>query len=102
MAGAKQWRVPCPCLEGSDSRMCMASEVSDANIGYFPSSAEHRVHSDLDESDLQEYLEDAHRRGQELVACNDCRALLRIVDGVELVYRGEPRHEGHVVAGGDA
>lgn len=102
MSGAKQWCVPCPCIEDRPSRYCMASEVSQNNIGFFPSSSEYRVHSDLDESDVQQYLDRAEREDRPLVACNDCRALLLVGDGVDLVYPGEPRHDGHTVAGGAA
>ena len=101
MVGANQLRVQCPCLQDRNVRLRMASQVSNANIGYFPASSEYRVHSDLDERDLQQFLDEASDDGRKLAACNDCRALLLVGDGVEVVYPGEPRYEGHTVAGGD-
>jgi hypothetical protein len=55
MAGAKQWRIKCPHLDGRPSDRAMASEVIDNNKGHW--QREHRIPNGVDANDLGILLE---------------------------------------------
>jgi hypothetical protein len=74
-----------------NAKLTMASEVTQNNVGFFPAGSEHRVHHELDRGDLLDYLDRAEETDQTLVACNECRRLLLVGNGVDVLHRGEER-----------
>ena len=73
MAGAKQWRVPCPHLDERPPETCMASEVTDSNKDHW--RREDRVPDGVDASDLGDLLDHASGR---VVVCNSCRRVMQL------------------------
>lgn len=86
-SGARQWRLPCPHLDGRPAERAMHSEVSQNNVRFFPK--EDRVTSDVSQADLEDWLEQADHQSGSLVACNQCRRVKIVVDGdIDVVHEG--------------
>lgn len=91
MAGSKQYRVPCHCLDTpertSPKKRCFHSEVTPNNVSYWTN--ENRVPSDVKEGDLTKWLN--RRDDRHLIVCNSCRAI-KFFEGADLdvIHDGEP------------
>jgi len=88
MAGAKQWRVKCPHIDGRPRETCMVSEITPNNKGYW--AREGRVPDGVDADDLGDVLEQAD--GDTVVVCNSCRRVMILGDEFEVVYGPDPHY----------
>jgi hypothetical protein len=83
MAGAKQWRITCPHLDGRPSDRAMASEVTNNNKGHW--QRENRIPQGVDASDLGVLLE---RYTGHVLVCNSSRRVMTLSDGELTVHHG--------------
>lgn len=100
MAGAKQWQLPCPHIDGADAERTMCSEVTENNADKW--AAEDRTPR-RQGSDSDGRIGDRHLSGLlehydgTLVVCNSCRRIMVLSDGdLDVVHSGDPWYSGRV------
>jgi hypothetical protein len=93
MAGATQWKAPCPHIEERPSDVCLHSEISWSNVDKWESE---RLPEGVSESELRTlltiFVDDAT-----IAVCNSCRRINWIGSGgVEVLHSGDPHFNDRV------